>query len=91
MSTGLSCPIGLFPRQEGEVARLTKELNQASTAAEKGPWAQTLIAAVELLLGCERYDEGRADCRLCRHFSELRRNTATLIIRAGRLDSQRQP
>jgi hypothetical protein len=34
---------------------------------------------------CEQYDEGSMDCRLCRNFSELRRKTAALVIKAGRL------
>jgi hypothetical protein len=79
------CPIGLFPRQEEEIASLTQEINQAQTAAEKAPWAQALIETVDVLLACEQYDEGSMDCRLCRNFSELRRKTAALVIKAGRL------
>jgi hypothetical protein len=81
----IHCPIGLFSRQEEEVARLTQEINQARTAAEKAPWAQALIEAVYVLLECEQYDEGSMDCRLCPNFSELRRKTAALVIKAGRL------
>lgn len=85
----IRCPIGLFPRQEGEIARLTQEINQARTAAEKAPWAQALIEAVDVLLACEQYDEESLDCRLCRNFSELRRKTAALVVKAGRLDVKR--
>jgi hypothetical protein len=84
------CPIDLFPRQEDEIARLTQEINQARTAAEKAPWAQALMEAVDVLLACEQYDEERLDCRLCRNFSELRRKTAALIVKAGRLNDHRQ-
>lgn len=83
--TSIRCPIGLFPRQEEEIARLTREINQAQTAAEKAPWAQTLIETVDVLLACEQYDERSIDCRLCRDFSELRRKTAALVVKAGRL------
>jgi len=86
----IHCPIGLFPRQEEEIARLTQEINQARTAAEKAPWAQALIEAVDVLLACEQYDEESLDCRLCRNFSELRRKTAALVIKAGRLDDRRR-
>ena len=84
--TGIDCPIGLFPEQEEEIARLTQEVNRAGTAAEKGPWAQALTEAVDVLLACQRYDEESLDCRLCRNFSALRRKTAALVIRAGRLE-----
>jgi Mor family transcriptional regulator len=81
----IRCAIGLFPRQEAEIAQLTQAINRAPTAAEKAPWARELIEAVDVLLACERYDEGSVDCRLCRNFSELRRKTATLVVKAGRL------
>jgi Mor family transcriptional regulator len=81
----IHCPIGLFSGQEAEIARLTQEINQARTAAEKAPWAQALSEAVDVLLACEQYDEGSLDCRLCRNFSGLRRKTATLVVKAGHL------
>jgi len=84
MTTSVQCPIDLFPRQEAEVARLTEALNRAPTAAQKAPWAESLIQAVDVLLACEQYDAGRLHCRLCRHFSELRRKTAALVVKAGR-------
>jgi len=68
---------------------LTQEINRARTAAEKAPWAQALTEAVNVLLACEQYDEGSLDCRLCRNFSELRRKTASLIVKAGSLDVKR--
>ena len=82
---GIRCPIGIFPRQETEIARLTQGINRARTAAEKASWAQELIDAVEVLIACDRYDEGSMHCRLCHNFSELRHKTATLVIKAGRL------
>ncbi len=81
----IHCPIGLFPSQEEEIARLTQAINQARTAVEKVPWAQALIEAADVLLACEQYDAGSLDCRLCRDFSELRRKAASLVVRAGRL------
>jgi len=86
---GIRCPIDLFPRQEEEISRLTREINRARTAAEKAPWARALMEAVDVLLACEQYDEGSMDCRLCRNFSELRRKTAALLVKAGRLAESR--
>jgi len=87
----IHCPIGLFHKQEAEVARLTQAINQAHMATEKAPWAEALIEAVDVLLACERYDEESLDCRLCRNFSELRRKTAALVVKAGHLDDRRRP
>lgn len=83
---GIRCPINLFPRQEEEIVRLTQAINRAPTAAEKAPWAQAFIEAIDVLLACESYNEESLECRFCRKFSELRRKTATLVIKAGRLD-----
>lgn len=81
----IRCAVDLFPRQEAEIARLTRAINRATRAGEKAPWAQELIEAADVLLSCEHYDEGSVDCRLCHNFSELRHKTAALIIKAGRL------
>jgi len=86
----IRCPIGLFPRQEEEIARLTWEINQARTAAEKAPRAQAFIEAIDVLLACESYNEESLECRFCRKFSELRRKAATLVVNAGRLDVKRE-
>jgi hypothetical protein len=86
----IQCPIGLFRRQEEEINRLTQEINQARTAAEKAPWAQAMMEAVDVLLACEQYDEQSPDCRLCHNFSELRRKIAILVVKAGRLNDRRR-
>jgi len=85
MAAKIQCPIDLFPRQEEKTVRLIREINQAWTAAEKAPWAQELIEAVDVLLTCEQYDQASQDCRLCHNFLELRRKTAALVVKAGRL------
>jgi hypothetical protein len=86
----IRCPIDLFPRQEVEVSRLTQAINQAPRAADKAPWAQAMIETVDVLLACEQYDEENLNCRLCRQFSQLRRETATVVVKAGRLDARRR-
>ncbi|TSA51503.1 hypothetical protein D4R47_00485 [archaeon] len=87
-AASIRCTIGLFFRQEVEITRLTQEINQAPTPAEKAPWAQAMMKAVDALLTCEDYDEGTVDCRLCHNFSELRRKTATLVLKAGQLNKR---
>lgn len=86
----IDCPIDLFPKQEIEIARLTRSINQAPTAAQKGPFAQSLLEAVTVLLDCPAYDPENMNCTLCRNFSELRRKTANLVVAAGRLDLGRE-
>ena len=85
----ICCPIDLFPKQEVEIAQLTRSINQAPTAAQKGPFAQSLLEAVTVLLECPAYDGQNMNCSLCRNFSELRRKTANLVVAAGRLDRGR--
>ena len=84
----IRCRIGLFSRQETRVTQLTEAINRACTATEKAAAAEALTKEVDVLLECEEYDEGSADCRLCRGFSELRRQTAALVVKAGRLDDR---
>jgi hypothetical protein len=86
----ISCPIDLFPKQEVEIAQLTHSINEAPTAAQKGPFAQSLVEAVTVLLECSAYDEENMNCNLCRNFSELRCKTARLVVAAGRLDRSRE-
>jgi len=86
----ISCPIGLFPRQEAEIETLTRSINQARGAAQKAPYAQSLIEAVDILLACESFSPDSADCLFCRNFSELRRKTAALVVQAGQLDQRRR-
>jgi len=81
----INCPIGLFPKQEAEIIRLTRAINRAPTAEMKSPWAQDLISAVDVLLTCQSFNEKSLDCRLCRNFSVLRRKTADLVVKASRL------
>ena len=86
----IRCPSGLFARQEAEVNRATGAMNRAAAATEKVAWAQALIEVVDVLLECDEYDEESLHCRLCQEFSELRRKTAALVVRAGQLQEHRQ-
>ena len=79
----IRCP--KFQAQESVVIRLTRQINAARTVAEKAPKAEELIEAVEETADCDEYEEESLDCRLCHNFSELRKKTAQLILKAGRL------
>lgn len=41
------------------------------------------MEAVEVLLACKHYDEQSVDRRLCRNFSVLRYQAASLIVKAA--------
>ncbi len=79
----IQCPIGLFDPQEAKIEAITKSLNAARTASEKMPFAQELIEEVGVLLECTSYDPANLNCGLCRGFSELRMETATLVMKVG--------
>ena len=87
----IRCLTGLFARQEAKVAQLTEAMNRAGTATEKAAVAEALLIEVDVLLECEQFDLGSADCRLCTGFSKLRHQTATLVVEAGRLHDRRPP
>jgi hypothetical protein len=82
----ICCRAGLFHRQEARVSQLTEAINRAATAGEKAKAAEGIVEEVDVLLGCDEYDEGSVDCRLCRSLSGLRRQTGRLVVKAGRLD-----
>ncbi len=85
MTATIDCPIGLFPQQDTEIARLTRAINQAPTARQKAPLAEELLEAVDVLLRCEVFDTTQNACHLCRNISQLRHKTAALVVRAGQL------
>jgi len=87
----IQCPTeGLFHQQEEEIGRLTQVINQVQTAAQKKPYAQALIDAVDVLLACQSYDQENLNCRLCRNISQLRFKTYNLVVKAGGLDDSRR-
>ena len=84
-STGIQCPIGLFDAHQGRIGTLVAGINAAPTTAEKTPYAQDLMDEVAVLLACVSYDAANRNCNLCRGFSRLRHQTATLIVQADRV------
>ena len=85
----ITCPIGIFSRYEAEQMRLTRAINLARTLPAKAGHAQDLIASASALLACQQYNEDSLDCCLCRNVSGLRRQTATLVLKATQMQSAR--
>ncbi|MGB0087540.1 MAG: hypothetical protein WBP94_19460 [Rhodomicrobiaceae bacterium] len=85
----LNCPIGLFERIEPEIQTITARMNQAPAPGEKAEYARGLLAKVERLLECESFDDGNLNCRMCRDVSNLRRQTATLILKMAATTGKR--
>jgi hypothetical protein len=79
----IRCPIGLFDPQEAKIEAVTKSINAARSASEKMPFVQDLIDEVSVLLECTSYDQANLNCGLCRGFSELRMETASLVMKVG--------
>lgn len=79
------CPIDLFNRVESEIEDLSSALNRAPTVSEKEPLARELRHAVSVLLECKAYNNGNANCLLCRQFSTLRDMTVAIVEQAARL------
>lgn len=77
----LVCPIGRFENTEPEIRDLTARINHARAATEKADLARALDAAVTTLIECHAFNGDNSNCRLCREFSTLRRQTASLILK----------
>jgi hypothetical protein len=85
----LMCPIGRFENAEPEIRDITAQLNHARAVAEKAKFARALDAVVAPLLECHAYNGDNTNCRLCREFSQLRRQTASLIVKMTAAASMR--
>ena len=83
----ITCPIGIFSRYEAEQIRLTSAINLARTMQAKAGHARDLITSVDVLLACQQYNEDSLDCCICRNVSGLRRQTATLVLKATHIQS----
>ena len=78
----ISCPIGLYQKQEEEIARFTAA---SAAVTDKVRAAQNLRLSVSVLLNCGAYDESNHACQLCREVALLRDKTASLIENAAAL------
>ena len=83
----IACSINIFNRYEAEQMRLTRAINLARTMLAKAGHAQDLIASASVVIACQEYNEDSLDCCLCRSVSALRRQTATLVLKATQVQS----
>ncbi|MFZ0839750.1 MAG: hypothetical protein WAM77_19975 [Xanthobacteraceae bacterium] len=81
----ISCPIGLYQKQEEEIARFTAAINSSAAVPDKVRAAQNLRLSVSVLLSCGAYDESNHACHMCREIALLRDKTASLIEKAAAL------
>lgn len=84
---GIQCRIGLYEKNEAEIARLTAAVNRSQTAPERIHAAQDLRASVAPLLACGAYEPADQNCGLCRQIMSLRDKTAALVEKASALVS----
>jgi len=75
----IKCPV--FLKREWTIKELTRDINEAKGVSDKAERAGQLKNQVELLLSCEKYDEKNEDCKNCRTISNLRKQTAELLIK----------
>ena len=76
----IKCPI--FLKREWTIKELTRDINEAKTLSDKAERAEQLKKEVEMLLSCEKYNQKNEDCKNCRMISNLRKQTAELLIKA---------
>lgn len=81
--SSLNCPI--FQKQEPIIKNITDKINMGKGAQEKARFAEELQKEVDVLLSCSDYDSKRFDCNNCCFIANLRKKTATLIIKTKKL------
>ena len=79
----INCPI--FQKQEPIIKELTNNINNAKGVQEKARLSEELKKETDVLLNCPDYDEKSLDCESCHFIANLRKRTASLIIKAKKL------
>jgi len=75
----------IFEVEEALINIITDRINAAETILEKATFAEELKKEVNLLLSCTDYDKASINCKNCHFIAELRKKTASLIIKAKKL------
>lgn len=75
----------IFNQAEATMNDITKKINQAMTVDQKAEHAQKLLDKATELLNCPRLDKQNRDCKNCGIISNLRKETAELILKARKL------
>jgi len=74
-----------FEEQECVIKDITDKINEAKGVQEKAIFAKELQGEVDVLLSCQNYEPTSLDCKNCHFIANLRRQTASLIIKAKEL------
>ncbi len=77
---GIDC--AKFQQKEVIIKKLTREINEAGNVSEKAVLANQLLQEAEVLLACEDYDSEDTNCDNCHIIANLRKKTASLILKA---------
>jgi hypothetical protein len=74
-----------FQKQEPTIKEITDKINMAQKVMEKAGLAEELQKEVDVLLSCPYYDKASINCKNCHFIANLRKKTASLIIKAKKL------
>lgn len=74
-----------FQKQEPVIKNITEKINGAKDVQEKAVFAKELQKEVDVLLSCPDFDDKSLDCKNCHFIANLRKKTASLIIKAKKL------
>lgn len=75
----------MFQKQERIIKAVSDRINIAREPREKIKHAEELLKEVNVLLDCPDYKEKNTDCGNCRTVTNMRKQTAELVIKARRL------
>jgi len=79
----------IFQSKNEEIEGLTKVINKAENIERKALLAERLIKEAEDLLSCEYFDEKKIGCKLCHYITNLRKETANLILKTKELQTKK--
>lgn len=74
-----------FQKQEQVIKDITGKINAAKGVQAKAVCALELVKETDVLLSCPEYDGKNLNCKNCRFIGNLRKKTAGLIVKAGKL------
>ena len=75
----------IFKSKDEEIEEINKAINEAREIRGKAHLAERLIKEADGLLACKLFDEKKPECKICHYITDLRKRTATLILKAKTL------
>ncbi|MFQ6003857.1 MAG: hypothetical protein ACE5KJ_08930 [Candidatus Zixiibacteriota bacterium] len=74
------CPV--FLQIEWDIRQLIADINQIPNLLDKRDHAERLMETAQVLLSCDKYEDGRIDCTNCKNVAELHGRVAYLLIKS---------